>query len=78
MTEQPADYFDSRMLAITTAGAPVYVYTIAAENLCGIATLDALEVWHPDQDSADRTINAVLDHARRNGRPASESAPISQ
>lgn len=69
LTEQPSNYYDDRMYSITTAGAPAYVYTIAAENLYGIAALDALEVWAPGEDVADRTIDAVLGHARRNGQP---------
>lgn len=69
MTEQPADYFDDRMYAITTAGAPAYVYTLSAANLYGIATLDVLETWRPGEDTAGRTIDAVIDYARRNGQP---------
>lgn len=69
MTEQASNYFGDRMYSIITAGAPAYVYAITAENLYGIAALDALEVWRPGEDIADRTINVVLDHARRNGQP---------
>ena len=69
MTEQPSNYFDDRMYVIVTAGAPAYAYTIAAEDLYGIATLDALETWRPGEDIAGRTIDAVLDYARRNGQP---------
>lgn len=73
MNEQPSDYFGDRMYAVATAGAPAYVYAIAAGNLYGIAALDALETWRPGEDRAGRTIDAVLDYARRNGRPASPS-----
>lgn len=69
LTEQPSNYFGDRMYSIATAGAPAYVYTVAAENLYGIAALDALEVWAPGEDVADRTIDAVLGYARRNGQP---------
>lgn len=69
LTEQPANYFDDRMYSIATAGAPAYAYTITTENLYGIAALDTLEVWAPGEDIADRTIDAVLGHARRNGQP---------
>lgn len=71
MTEQPSNYFDDRMYSIITAGAPAYAYTLTDGNLYGIATLDVLEVWRPeDTDTrADRVIDAVLGHARRNGAP---------
>lgn len=69
MTEQPSNYFDDRMYSITTAGAPAYVYTITAENLYGMGAGDALAVWRPGRDSAGQVIDAVLDHARRNGQP---------
>lgn len=69
VTEQPSNYFDDRMYAVTTAGAPAYVYTITAEDLYGIATLDVLETWRPGEDIAGRTIDAVLGYARRNGQP---------
>lgn len=75
MTEQPSNYFGDRMYAITTAGAPAYVYTIVAENLYGIGALDALEVWRPGEDIAGQAIDAVLGHARRNGRPAPPPDP---
>lgn len=75
MTEQPANYFGDRMYSITTGGAPAYVYTITAENLYGIGALDALAVWRPGVDSAGRVIDAVLGHARRNGRPLPPSDP---
>lgn len=69
MTEQPANYFDDRMYVITTAGATAYVYTISVGDLYGIAALDVLETWRPGADIAGRTIDAVLDYARRNGQP---------
>ena len=75
MTEQPANYFDDRMYAITTAGAPAYAYTISAGNLYGIAALDVLETWRPGEDVAGRTIDAVLDYARHNGQPAPSPDP---
>lgn len=70
ITEVPADYFDDRMYAIATTGAPVYVYTISASDLYGVATLDALETWRSGDNNAGRVIDAVLDYARRNGQPA--------
>lgn len=75
MTEQPANYFGDRMYSIITAGAPAYVYTITAENLYGIGALDALAVWHPGRDNAGQVIDAVLCHARGNGRPLPPSDP---
>jgi hypothetical protein len=73
MTEQPTNYFDDRMYVITTAGAPIYVYTISESDLYGIATLDVLETWSAGADIAGRTIDAVFDYARRNGQPAPAS-----
>lgn len=75
MTEQPSNYFDDRMYSIITAGATAYVYTITAENLYGMGAGDALAVWRPGVDSADRVIDAVLGHARRNGQPLPPSDP---
>lgn len=75
ITEQPSNYFGDHMYAIATAGATAYVYTITTENLYGIATLDALETWRPGEDIAGRTIDAVLDYARRNGQPPTPPAP---
>lgn len=69
ISEQPSNYFGDRMYAITTTGAPAYAYTIATEDLYAIATLDVLETWRPGEDIAGRTIDAVLDYARRNGQP---------
>lgn len=71
MTEQPSNYFGDRMYAIITAGAPAYAYTLTEGNLYGIATLDALEAWHPEDTGtrADGAIDAILGHARRNGAP---------
>lgn len=73
MTEQPSNYFGNRMYSIATAGAPAYVYAITAGNLYGVGTLDALEVWAPGENIAGRAIDAVLDHARRNGQPAPDT-----
>lgn len=78
MTEQPSNYFDDRMYSIITAGAPACVYTITAGNLYGIATLDVLETWRPGEDIAGRTIDAVLDYARRNGQPPDQRDSLSQ
>lgn len=75
LTEQPSNYYDDRMYSIVTAGAPAYVYTITAENLYGIGTLDALEVWRPGEDIAGQAIDAVLGHARRNGQPETPPTP---
>lgn len=69
MTEQPSNSFDDRMYAIITAGAPAYAYTLTEGNLYGIATLDALEAWHPGDARADGAIDAILGYARRNGAP---------
>ena len=78
ITEQPANYFDNRMYAITTAGAPAYVYTITVSNLYGIAAVDTLETWRPGEDIASRTIDAVLNYARRNGQPETTPDPADQ
>ena len=78
MTEQPSNYFGDRMYSIITAGAPVYVYAITADNLYGIGALDALRVWRPGADSAGRVIDSVLDYARRNGQPLTPSDPANR
>lgn len=69
MTEEPSDYFDDRMYVITTAALPAHAYTIRESGLYAIGAEGALEVWRPDDGTADRAIDAVLDHARRNGAP---------
>lgn len=69
MTEGPSDYYGDRMYTITTAGLPVHVYTIQDEGVYAIAAVGALEVWQPGVDDADRTVEAVLGHARRDGAP---------
>lgn len=71
MIEEPTNRraFGDRMYIITTAGLAVWVYTIETEGLYALETEGALEVWRPGVDDADRTIEAVLGHARRNGAP---------
>lgn len=71
MVEEPTNgrAFGDRMYVITTAGLAVWVYAIEAEGLYALETEGALEVWRPGIDDADRTIEAVLGHARRNGAP---------
>lgn len=69
MSEEPSDDFDDRMYTITTAALPAHAYTIRAEGLYGIGAVGALEVWEPNDGTADRAIDAVLGHARRNGAP---------
>ena len=61
--------FGDRMYAITTAGLPVLVYAIETEGLYALETEGALEVWGPGVGDPDRTVEAVLGHARRNGAP---------
>lgn len=61
--------FGDRMYIIATAGLAVWVYAIATEGVYALETEGALEVWRPGVDDADRTIDAVLGHARRNGAP---------
>lgn len=71
MTEEPTNgaVFGDRMYAIVTAGLPVRAYVIEAEGLYAIETEGALEVWGPGVGDPDRTVGAVLGHARRNGAP---------
>lgn len=71
MVEEPTNgrVFGDRMYAITTAGLPVRAYVIEAEGLYAIEAEGALEVWGPRVGDPDRTVEAVLGHARRNGAP---------
>ena len=69
MTEGPSDYFDDRMYTITTAALPAHAYTIKESGLYAIGAQGALEVWRPDDGTADSAISAVLGHARRGGAP---------
>lgn len=77
MVEEPTDgrAFGDRMYAITTAGLPVQVYIIEAEGLYAIEAEGALEVWGPGVGDPDRTVEAVLGHARRNGAPEPPTDP---
>ena len=72
MVEEPTNHrvFGERMYTITTAGLPVLAYVIEAEGLYALETESALEVWGPGVGDPDRTVEAVLGHARRNGAPA--------
>lgn len=71
MVEEPANHrvVGDRMYIITTAGLPVWAYVIEASGVYALETEGALEVWRPGLGDADRTIEAVLGHARRNGAP---------
>lgn len=71
MVEEPTNRraFGDRMYIITTAGLPVWVYVIEAEGLYAIEAEGALEVWGAGVGDPDRTVEAVLGHARRNGAP---------
>lgn len=71
MAEEPTNgrAFGDRMYIITTAGLAVWVYVIEAESLYALETEGALEVWGAGVGDPDRTIEAVLGHARRNGAP---------
>ena len=71
MAEEPANRRvpGDRMYIITTAGLTVWVYALETEGVYALETEGALEVWRPGVDDADRTIEAVLGHARRNGAP---------
>lgn len=71
MAEEPANgrVFGDRVYAITTAGLPVLAYVIDSEGLYAIEAEGALEVWGPKVGDPDRTVEAVLGHARRNGAP---------
>lgn len=69
MIEEASDYFDDRMYTITTIALPAHAYTIRESGLYAIGTEGALEVWSPQDGTADRAVTAVLDYARRNGQP---------
>lgn len=71
MVEEPTKHraFGDRMYIITTAGLVVWAYAIEAEGLYAIEAEGALEVWGPGVGDPDRTVEVVLDHARRNGAP---------
>lgn len=71
MVEEPTNgrAFGDRMYIITTAGLTVWVYVIETEGVYAIETESALEVWGPKVNDPDRTIEAVLANARRNGAP---------
>lgn len=71
MVEEPANHrvVGDRMYIITTAGLPVWAYVIETSGVYALEAEGALEVWRPGLDDADRTIEAVLGHARRNGAP---------
>lgn len=71
MVEEPTNgrAFGDRMYVITTAGLTVWVYVIETEGLYALETEGALEVWGPGVGDPDRTVEAVLGHARRNGAP---------
>lgn len=71
MVEEPTNgrVFGDRMYTITTAALPVCVYIIEAGSLYAIEAEGALEVWGPGVGDPDRTVEAVLGHARRNGAP---------
>lgn len=69
MVEEASDYFDDRMYTIATAALPVHAYTIRERGLYAIGAEGALEVWSPQDGTADRAVTAVLDYARRNGQP---------
>lgn len=75
ITEEASTLYGDRMLTITTAAAPAHVYVL--DDMYAIATLDVLEVWKPDNpaDMIGRTIDIVLDYARRNGKPAPPPDP---
>nr|DAO74547.1 MAG TPA: hypothetical protein [Caudoviricetes sp.] len=71
IVEEPTNHrvFGDRMYAITTAGLPVRAYVIETEGVYAIEAEGALEVWGPGIGDPDRTVEAVLGHARRNGAP---------
>lgn len=69
MAEEASDYFGDRMYTITTAALPAHAYVIQESGLYAIGADGALEVWGPDDGTADQAIDAVLGHARRNGAP---------
>lgn len=71
MVEEPTNHrvVGDRMYIITTAGLSVWAYVVETSGVYALETKGALEVWRPGLDDADRTIEAVLGHARRNGAP---------
>lgn len=71
--EEPSDYFGDQMLTITTRGVPARAYII--DDMYAIAASDVIEVWHPGDQRADRTISGVLDYARRGGKNSSPPHP---
>ena len=77
MAEEPTNHraFGDRMYVIVTAGLPVWAYVIEAEGLYAIEAEGALEVWGPKVGDPDRTVEAVLGHARRNGAPPPAQDP---
>lgn len=73
LTEEPSDYFGDRMLTITTQAATAHAYII--DDMYALAALDGVEAWRPGDEAADNAIAAVLDYARRNGKPAPPPNP---
>lgn len=75
LTEEPSDAYGDRMLTVATAASIVHVYIL--DDMYGIATLDVFEAWKPGDrgDIIDRTIDIVLDYARRGGKPAPAPDP---
>lgn len=71
MVEEPTNHraFGDRMYIIATVGLVVWAYLIEAEGVYALETEGALEVWGPGVGDPDRTVEAVLGHARRNGAP---------
>lgn len=71
MVEEPTNHrvVGDHMYIITTAGLPVWAYVMETSGVYALEAEGALEVWRPGLDDADRTIEAVLGHARRNGAP---------
>lgn len=71
MTEEPTNgrFYGDRMYTIATTGLTVRAYVIETEGVYAIETEGALEVWGPRVGDPDRTVKAVLGHARRNGAP---------
>lgn len=73
LTEEASDYYGDRMLTITTRAAAAHAYII--DGMYAIAALDGIEVWGPEDKVADKAIAAVLDYARRDGKPAPPPDP---
>lgn len=73
LTEEPSDYFGDRMLTVTTQAASAHAYII--DGMYALAALDGIEAWRPGDKTADTAIAAVLDYARRNGKPAPPPDP---